>query len=615
MAWFQNTYISTPFSYLSAINPFSSLNAFRLTGDYRYNESRLEQMSPAHKEVMINSYNGTLGIPKPDAFQELVDQYLVKQDKALAQQISDPTTLSQEQQDTHNALTTKKTAIRKELANFTDKIKKLPANTHADALTVEAKDEKKRILEKLNLLNQQTEAFTSSLTTPGTSTGTAAAAGTTNAGGTGASTGVGTGGVGTGAGASTGTGTGTTATNTPAPGATPNILSGQATQNALNAVNALGNQLNTPPRTPDLDELEKQLTGTINDMHRAAQLERDRIAIFATLTANKRKQSLLTRTIENMSEEGITGLFGTQKAKPPSVLYTGAEQPGIEKLRKAMRLMDPPRQVQDDLKEAKDNLEKTETRLKKANDDNDQDKIDQYKQEKEDYEATIKKLKQQITPDTQNALRELNGQAGFFLGLTGYNPGLTALSGKKITVTADGQGLGFSMDFPRPIFDPGYYTSSQHNTKGDLLSMAELVKATGAKSIIGTITCDNPKMARRLAQEAYEAALEAGFDKDKITISMNGQEMTAETLFQDIDPQTKQDTGKYTAKKQRAEKLQNIASQGRDAVNAKHAPEIDKQQKALKSALKSGRDELDAAFANDSNAPPTPSSPTTIVSP
>lgn len=636
MAWLQNTPISTPFSYLSAINPFASLNAFRLTGDYRYNESRLEQMSPKHKEVLINSYNGTLGIPKPNAFQEHVNAYLVKQDKALAQQISDPTTLPQEQQDTYNALITKKTALRKELANFTDKIEKLPANTHAEALTDAATEEKKRILDKLKLLNEQTEAFTSGLTTPNT-TSTANTANTTNTATPGTSTGTGpdtvtttgaagtgVGGVGVGAGTGTDTTTSTrsvaTDTNTQTDaeaGTTPpkKALTPEEIAAMGDFVDAQNKALNEAASTPELNELEKQLTGTINDMHRAAQLERDRIAIFATLTANKRKQSLLTRTFENLNEEGIIGLFGTQKAKPPSVLYTGAEQPGIEKLRNAMRLMDPPRQVQDDLKEAQDNLEKTETRLKKANDDNDQDKIDQYKQEKADYEATIEKLRKQITPNTQQALHELNGQAGFFLGLTGYNPGLTALSGKKITVTADGQGLGFSMDFPRPIFDPGYYTSSQHNTKGDLLSMAELVKATGAESIIGTITCDNPKMARRLAQEAYEAALEVGFDEKKITIYMNGQEMTAETLFQDLDPQSKQDTGKYSAKKQRAKALGDIANKGRKDVKDKQAPEIGKQQEALKSALKSGRDELDDAFKNDSNAPATPSSPTTIVSP
>jgi|GEM_PF-2286756 len=632
MAWFQNTPISMPFSYLSAINPFASLNAFRLTGDYRYNESRLEQMSPKHKEVLINSYNGTLGIPKPDAFENLVREYLKNQNETLSEQLK-KSALTDEQKAKYNQLDGLRTALIYELINFTDKIKKLPANTHADALTMEANEEKKIILDKLQLLNKQTEAFTSGLTTPnttstantantttpGTSTGTGPDTGTTTGAG-----GTGVGGVGVGAGTGTDTTTSTrsvateTKTQTDAgAGTTPpkKALTPEEIAAMGDFVDAQNKAFNEAPSTPELGELEKQLTGTINDMHRAAQLERDRIAIFATLTANKRKQSLLTRTFENLSQEGITGLFGAQKAKPPSVLYTGAEQPGIEKLRKAMRLMDPPRQVQDDLKEAQENLEKTETRLKKANDDNDQDKIDQYKKEKENYEATIKKLRQKITPDTTKALLELNGQAGFFLGLTGYNPGLTALSGKKITVTADGQGLGFSMDFPRPIFDPGYYTSSQHNTKGDLLSMAELVKATGAKSITGTITCDNPKMARRLAQEAYEAALEVGFDEEKITIYMNGQKMTAETLFQDLDPQSKQDTGKYTAKKQRAKALGDIANQGRDAVKKTHKPEIDKQQGALKSALKSGRDELDNAFKNDSNAPATPSSPTTIVNP
>ena len=94
---------------------------------------------------------------------------------------------------------------------------------------------------------------------------------------------------------------------------------------------------------------------------------------------------------------------------------------------------------------------------------------------------------------------------------------------------------------------------------------------------------------------------------------MNGQEMTADKLYQDSDQQSKPDPSKYMAKKQRAEKLQGIASQGRAAVKAKHGEEIKTQQASLKNALQSGRDELDAAFNNNSN-PPTPSS-TTIVNP
>tara|TARA_R110002126_G_scaffold272886_1_gene417120 strand:+ start:26456 stop:28276 length:1821 start_codon:yes stop_codon:yes gene_type:complete len=578
-------------SYTNSINPFNSLNAFRLTGDYRYNESRLEQMSPAHKEVMINSYNSTLGIPKPGTFQEHVNQYLKDQDAVLNTKIGDPTQLSQAQNNTYAQLETLKAALRTQLENFTGKITNLPSNTHAEALANEATEEKRRILDKLKLLNQQTEAFTSGLTTPNTTNSTNPAntttPGTTNAGGAGA-----------------GTGVGTTATSNPAPGTTPNILSGQAAQNILN------NLSTPPPSTPELDKLEKKLTGTITDMQRAAQLERDRIPVFATLQANKRKQQLFTRTIGRLPNPAR--LFKQKKANPPSVLVTGDDQAGVDNLRAAMRLLDLPGQDQEALKEAKKNLDQTETRLKKATEDNDQDKIDQYTQEKKDHEETIKKLNQHTSPQQiQQAAAMMNGGSAW--ELFGYNPGLTALSGKKITVTASEQGLGFSMHFPRPMFDPGYYTSSQHNTKGDLLSMVELIKATGAEKITVTIKCDNPKMALRLAQEAYEATLEVGFDKDKITIFMNGQEMTADKLYQDSDQQSKPDPSKYMAKKQRAEKLQGIASQGRAAVKAKHGEEIKTQQASLKNALQSGRDELDAAFNNNSN-PPTPSS-TTIVNP
>ncbi|MDF1684142.1 MAG: hypothetical protein P1U36_05750 [Legionellaceae bacterium] len=664
-------------SYVSAINPFNSLNAFRLTGDFRYNETRLEQMSPAHKEVMINSYNGTLGIPKPDTFQVHVETYLTTQDEALAEKVVDKTLLSPEQQETYDKLKlqsskenlsteqletynelklealekvlspnqlktykqleTKKTALRNELKAFTAQLEKLPSNTHADTLAALSQEklggavlgvaevERDTLIKHLKRLNQQTEAFTKSLekdnpsnttntastTTPGASTGAGITAGAGR-------TGVGVGGVGATTGASdtivdTGTSTGTTTTNIPSPDGTttapPIPMTEADAKNLGKNLDALSAQLNTPPSTPDLDELEKQLTGTITDMHRAAQLERDRIPLLATLTANKRKQQLFTSTISKLRHP--TKLFGEHKAKPPSVLFTGDDQAGVENLREAMRLLDRPNQAQTALNEAEENLEKTETRLKKANDDNDQDKIDQYKKEKKEYEATIETLKKQTAPDLAKARDLMNGASGW--ELFGYNPGLTALSGKKITVTADGQGLGFHMDFPRPIFDPGYYTSAQHNTKADLVCMAELVKATGAKTVTATITCHNPKMAQRLAQEAFEAALEVGFDEEKITVLMNGQKMTKETLYQHLDKQTGKETGKYRAKQQRADSLKNIASQGRDAAKSTHKTEIEKQQASLKNALQDGRDELDAAFKNDANTPDA--SPTSIVSP
>ncbi|MDF1826802.1 MAG: hypothetical protein P1U39_00765 [Legionellaceae bacterium] len=600
-------------------------------------EERLKNLSPQHKEVWTNAYHGKLGI-ESGAFEKLVTDYLDKQDQI------DPATLSDEQKVTYKNLENLKTALRAELKTFTETVKALPSNTLAEALANEATEEKTLIIEKLKLLNQHTQAFTKSLPdtktagtadtahpatpTPGATTGTRTGTGT----GTGRASSPWTGAH---AGTRTGSGTGTDTRSdeeasldtpvdadsdvessrsaSPKTVASDTILGRAAAAATLDNVTEmeknLGKEADDTP-DPELAELEKKLTGAITDMHRAAQIERDRIPLLAVLTANKRKLNLFSSTIDNLSEHGISALWSQQKASPPSVLVTGDDQAGVEKLRHAMRKLDLSGQKEKKLKEAKENLEKTEKRLKKAEEDNDQDKIDQYKKEKEKYEADIKEHSQQLSPEQiQEVAKELQGNAGFFLGLVGYNPGLTALSGRKINVVAADQGLSFQMNFPIPLFSPGYYLSREHNTKADLVSMADLIKQTGAKNIYFNIDCRDPEMRQRLKQEAYEAALEVG-DFDSITI--NGEKITKdnmhEKLYQDLDPQSKQDTGKYQRKEQLAKDLKKAADNRRAEVKQAQAQEATKQQTAFKHTMHETRTALDKAAQNIKDDTPTPPS-------
>ncbi|NCT56275.1 MAG: hypothetical protein GW760_00975 [Legionella sp.] len=561
-------------------------------------EQRLKNLSPQHKEVWINSYGGKLGI-ESGAFEKLVTDYLDKQEKIDL----DLNELSTEQKAVYDELENLKTALKAELKTFTAEIKNLPSNTLAEALANEATEEKKLIIEKLKLLNQQTREFTKSLpdTKQAGAEDTSHQAASTPGAKTDRNTRAGTG---------TGTGSDDVTIDKDATSKTTDFKPMTHAEAA-----ALGDMLDATKKslednsTPELDELEKQLTGAITDMHRSAQIERDRIPLLAVLTANKRKLSLFTSTVENLSEHGISALWSKQKASPPSVLVTGDDQVGVDKLRAAMRKLDLSGQDKEALDEANINLKQAETRLKKAEEDNNQDNIDKYKEEIKQYNKKISELNQKTTLKTQEVAAELQVNAGF-LGLVGYKPGLTSLSGRHITVGAADQGLTFQMNFPTPLFSPGYYLSREHNTKADLVSMAELIKATGAQNIYFNIECRNPKMKQRLMQEAYEAALEVGGFK---SITINGQEITKENmhekLYKHTDPNTREETNKHQRKEQRAQELQGIAEKRRSEVKQAQAPEIENQQNVFKHAMHAERTALEkAAEKVASNAPANPSS-------
>ena len=569
-------------SYLNAINPLNSLNLVR-TGEYRYNERALQRLAPKSKEILINAYNGLLELPEPDSFEENVKTYLTSQEETLNKHISANEPLTSEQLEKHQILTESLTNLKKELQIFTREIKRLPANTHAEALANIAQEERNTVLLKIKDLNKETQTLIRNLTTKQSNNQTTPSTPSTASS------------------AEENTSAGTVSGRILTPDETAAISSkASAMEEALK-------QTDDEVTNPEFEALEKKLTDIISNMRRAAQLERDRIPLFATLTANKRKQQLFSSMLNNMNNP--FSLFSTIKGTPYSVHMTGKEQETVSKLQNAMRTVGLTNLA---LNEAKENLEKAKAGLKEATDKNNEENKKKYNDEIAACNIEINTLSEQLAQGAQSAEQELKGKDGYFFGLIGYDPGLTSLSGQKITPTVSGQGeLGFKIDFPAPIFDPFYYTSGEHNTKADLVCMAELVKATGAKGITTTISSgwlSNPKREHRLAQEAWEAALEAGFDEDKITIVFGGKIITKENiteLYQDIDKQTGKDTGKHAAKQQRAQASKQTADQARAEVKAAQAPQIKQQQEALKHALGAGRNKLSETVTNDLDAPPS----------
>ena len=115
---------------------------------------------------------------------------------------------------------------------------------------------------------------------------------------------------------------------------------------------------------------------------------------------------------------------------------------------------------------------------------------------------------------------------------------ITSITGKEIR--QDGKG-NFSMtmegySIASPLSSLKYLAYSQdprQNVKADMLLMAQAVKACGYDKITMNVNFENPTVANTRARQTYEAAILAGFPKDKIVIMVNGKEMKHEDIFKD----------------------------------------------------------------------------------
>jgi hypothetical protein len=233
------------------------------------------------------------------------------------------------------------------------------------------------------------------------------------------------------------------------------------------------------------EALEKSLDESITTLHEAAELEQRMLSLAIVLIKNKRR----------FQYEQTSGLSRfVSKLNPPTdpTLPDLAEEPIVS------------------------STSDLDTQVTFTGND-------QY---------FIKQLHEAFRGKDADAINHING-------------GLASMSGRSIKATKVENGLAFGMNFPRfgshPYSDSKYYTSEQHNTKADLLCMAELVRATGSKTIEINLNHRNPDIAKQLARQAYAACQEAGFSPidnseegkkkpQEITIILNGQPVPLEDL-------------------------------------------------------------------------------------
>jgi hypothetical protein len=129
------------------------------------------------------------------------------------------------------------------------------------------------------------------------------------------------------------------------------------------------------------------------------------------------------------------------------------------------------------------------------------------------------------------AIRQKNGGVTINFGdtstdLKGLNPDdltyLATVNGTQISKNEDG-----SYSLTRSLFDTIFY--SDEKRRGDYLSVIQAIRASGKENV--TMTFNNqefPENAENAARIAYEAAREAGYPEDKITININGREYKAD---------------------------------------------------------------------------------------
>ena len=111
---------------------------------------------------------------------------------------------------------------------------------------------------------------------------------------------------------------------------------------------------------------------------------------------------------------------------------------------------------------------------------------------------------------------------------------IKTVTGLPVTNSGDGT---FSIKLPNRIFGVGYYMSGHNNSKADLMTIAQAVKASGYSKITMTFKHPDKDHAMEGARKFYEACRETGFDDKNITIqvNINGEikKMTSSELFAD----------------------------------------------------------------------------------
>jgi hypothetical protein len=476
--------------------PLSSFfNYFRDYQDIAYSPN-LSAIDPVIRNHFLQGYqNEYLGLTKDTAsFTKPLETYFTTQNeqfnKALEKKGRELNVAEQEELETFNA---REARIKREIVLFEEEFANVGATVHPGDLAERAKDEKKELLDKLDALQENREAFLGKLGIVLTPTATAEA---TVTGGT------------------------TAGKEEEKDDAEARITGGDSKKTAKAKDEGFQQTAKEARET-----LEKSLDESITTLHEAAELEQRMLSLAIVLTKNKRRFQYEQMSTFGMymasinpfsNADGDPVVASAMELDPHDVTFTGNDQHFIEQLHAAFR------------------------------------------------------------GKNADAINSING-------------GLASMSGRSIKATkGEDNSLSFGMSFPSWNSDSRYYTNEQHNTKADLLCMAELVRNTGAKTIEIHFNYRNPKIAEQLVREAYAACQEAGYSPideseegkkkpQEITIILNGkpvplEDLTSVTVGQESDGRTQR-----TQKKIPLSEGREFAARAKRKRDEFEAPNAEKQ--------------------------------------
>lgn len=140
-----------------------------------------------------------------------------------------------------------------------------------------------------------------------------------------------------------------------------------------------------------------------------------------------------------------------------------------------------------------------------------------------------------VTPPTQTGVQTTRGKRSKAHALDPNNiTKFFNITGSQITRN-DKKG-SFSVEMDIRLFAPFYYDPlglKESNPKIDMMTLAMLVKATGADKIKFTVNYGDDETTKQRAKQAYEASIEQGFEFDKISVidGRDNKQIPADQLF------------------------------------------------------------------------------------
>lgn len=279
----------------------------------------------------------------------------------------------------------------------------------------------------------------------------------------------------------------------------------------------------TSTHKKQIEEFDKSTTESLNKLHKASEGQMKEFLLLADLYRNDSK---MRNEIENLAIKNRAELL-----KPQKDALTKNEKSLTEKkvtFEQTQKILDTEQKTLTKEQKALTSADPTGVDpINQANQEALNEKLADLKKRQEDHETERKIIAEQekAVKAEKEALDEvdLHTEAVF----DGRKVDISSVrleqlqfiqrdGGEKIQRNPNGS---YTLEMGMRFTNPRYYFNDQD--KKDLLTLAQVIRATGSTSITMKITADNPKVAEQRARAAYEACIKSGFPPEKIKLVVN----------------------------------------------------------------------------------------------